>query len=306
MTTRKNRTESWVIEGRKLLLHHLDKVYWPREEVAGEVLPAWTKGDMCRYYREVGPYLLPYLAGRPVTFRVFPEGIHGFNYYRRSLPDKAPPWIQWTPYEAETKKRTLQLPLLQDLPSLLWFADKAAIELHSWSAKLPDLERPDLAIFDLDIGKGMPPRRVQEAALHLRDLLLEEGKLGYPKTSGGDGMHVFVPLEKGQSFAQVREWAKGIGETLARRHPDLMTPAKGKTHTGERVTVDYAQNSKGRNTAAPYTLRARPGAPVSMPLSWEEVERGGFGPRDFNISNVPERLKKRGDPWKELLGTALR
>ncbi len=291
-------TESWVLGGRELTLHHLDKVYWPVQKGESSGLgEGWTKGDMCRYYRDVAPFVLPYLKDRPATLRVFPEGIHGFNYYRRSMPAKAPDWIQWTSYEAETRDRILHLPLLQDVASLLWFADKAAIELHMWGAKLPDLSRPDLAIFDLDVGKGVSPRRVLDAALCLRGLLKEEGREGFPKTSGGDGMHVFVPLEKEQSFESVREWVKGLGETLEMRHPQLIALARGKTHAGKRVTVDYAQNSKGRNTAAPYTLRARPGAPVSTPLRWEEVEKGGFVPGDFNIATVPERLKKMGDPW---------
>ena len=294
-------TESWEVGSRELILHHLDKVYWPVEKGRpSRGKKAWTKGDMCRYYRDVAPFLLPYLKDRPTTLRVFPEGIHGFNYYRRSMPEKAPGWIQWTPYQAETRDRILHLPLLQDLPSLLWFADKAAIELHLWGAKLPDLDQPDLAVFDLDVGKGVSPKRVWEAALCLRELLKEEGETGFPKTSGGDGMHVFVPIEKRQSFEAVREWVKSLGETLERRHPQLIALARGKTHAGKRVTVDYAQNSKGRNTAAPYTLRARAGAPVSTPLFWEEVEEGGFEPGDFNIATVPERLKNLGDPWKGL------
>jgi bifunctional non-homologous end joining protein LigD len=292
-------TESWEIEGKKLLLHHLDKVFWPVEEsrkAKGQA--ARTKGDMCRYYRKVAPYLLPYLKDRPVTLRIFPEGIHGFNYYRRSLPKDSPSWIQWTPYEAETKKRILHLPLLEDLPSLLWFADRAAIELHIWGAKLPDLGQPDIAVFDLDVGERVSPKRVLEAVICLGDLLKEEGKVGYPKTSGGTGMHVFVPLGIGQSFSSVREWVKGMGAILEQRHPSLIALARGKTHRDKLVRVDYAQNSKGRNTAAPFTLRARPGAPVSMPLTWEEVEEGGLDPLDFNIASAPERLQKMGDPWK--------
>ncbi len=301
MKNSRQEAESWEVEGKKLLLHHLDKVYWPGGESGADPgSKSWTKGDMCKYYREVASSLLPYLRNRPVTLRVFPEGIHGFNYYRRSMPDQAPDWIQWTPYEAETRERTLHLPLLQDLASLLWFADKAAIELHLWGASLPDLSRPDLAIFDLDVEKGVSPNRVGEAALCLRELLEEEGREGYVKTSGGDGMHVFVPLDGHQTFDEVRDWVKSLGGILEKRHPKLMALARGKTHKGDRVTVDYAQNSMGRNTAAPYTLRARPGAPVSTPLLWKEVEAGGLVPGDFNIATVPSRLQKMGDPWKGL------
>jgi bifunctional non-homologous end joining protein LigD len=194
------------------------------------------------------------------------------------------------------------LPLLDTAAGLLWFANQGAIEFHLWGSHLPDLAQPDLAIFDLDPGETASFDAVREAALRLHEALEQAGVTGYPKTSGGEGLHVFVPLRPGYTFERVRGWVKGVGQQLASSFPDLMTLAHGGTHRGDRVTIDYAQNSVGRNTAAPYTLRAHPvQATVSTPLSWEELDADTIHPARLSPQVVLERVERLGDLFAPVL-----
>jgi len=249
----------------------------------------------------MGPILLPYFHDRPVTLRVFPDGIHGFSFYRRDIPDNAPAWIRRVDYRPQTTREVIQLPLIDNVAGLIWFANKGAIEFHLWASRWPHLESPDWAIFDLDVGDGVSFGMVLEAALTLRDYLRAHQMDGYCKTSGGHGLHVYFPLEPGYTFDQVRGWVYSVAQDLAASYPHLFAVPHGATHRSKRVTLDYAQNSIGRNTAAPYTLRARLGATVSTPLTWEEIADGRFRPPDFTIHTVPQRVQKLGDPFANLL-----
>jgi len=272
---------------------HLDKPFWPEDGL--------TKGDMLRYYQSISPVMLPYLKNRPVTLRIFPDGIRGFSYYRRDLPDNAPAWLRSVSYRPETSEQVIQLPLVDDAAGLVWLANQGSIEFHLWGSRVPDLAQPDMAIFDLDPGDEAGFVDVLQAALRLRDALDRVGLQGYPKTSGGRGLHVYVPLTSGYTFDGVRAWVKALAEQLAAVYPDLIAVARGATHRGRQVTIDHAQNSIGRNTAAPYTLRALPGAPVSMPLTWNEVKDGRLHPADLTLSVVPERVHQMSDLFAPVL-----
>ena len=285
--------QHWQVDGRVVEVKHLDKIFWPRDGL--------TKGDMLTYYREMGRVMVPYFRDRPVTLRIFPDGIHGFSFYRRDAPERAPSWIRQVDYKPKTAARVIQLPLVDDVAGLIWLANKGSIEFHLWASRWPHLEQPDWAVFDLDVGRGVSFGMVLEAALALREYLQARQMDGYCKTSGGHGLHVYVPLTPGYTFEQVRAWAYSVAVHLSQAHPQLIAVPHGSTHKSKRVTIDYAQNSIGRNTAAPYTLRARLGAPVSTPLTWEEVEHGRFRPSDFNIHTVPPRVRELGDPFADLL-----
>jgi bifunctional non-homologous end joining protein LigD len=289
--------QDWTVNGREVAVSHLDKVYWPQS--------GYTKGAMLEYYRHIAPALLPYLYDRPVTLRVYPSGAQSGSYYQRARPKQAPNWLRSVTYQPETTQHTVQLPLVDDGAGLLWLANRGCIEFHLWASCLPDLATPDLAIVDLDPGDELTFADVLRAALALRDALGRAGVMGYPKTSGGRGLHVFVPLAAGQTFEGVREWVKRVASELAQAQPDLFAPVHGSgpTHAGARITIDAAQNSIGRNTAAPYTLRAsNPSQPtVSTPLSWEEVEAGGFEPQAFEPDAVLERVRSRGDLFAPVL-----
>jgi bifunctional non-homologous end joining protein LigD len=280
--------ETWHLDNQTVQVTHLEKIYWPQT--------GFTKGEVLEYYRQIAPVLLPYLKDRPVTLRMYPQGVEGTSYYLRDCPADAPKWLRRVPYQPKTVNHPVPLPLIDMAAGLLWFANQGAIEIHLWGSCTPDLTQPDLAIFDLDAGSNASFDAVQEAALKLQDVLAQAGVRGYPKTSGGGGLHVFVPLAPGSNFERVRRWVKAVGNELASNYPNLIAPARGATHEGGRVTVDYAQNSLGRNTAAPYTLRAHLEHPtVSTPLSWEELDAGTIHPATFTPQVVLERLRRMGD-----------
>ena len=280
--------ETWHLGNQAVQVTHLKKIYWPQT--------GFTKSDLLTYYRQIAPVLLPYLKDRPVTLRMYPQGVEETSYYLRDCPADAPDWLRRVTYQPKTVNHPVPLPLIDTAAGLLWFANQGAIEFHLWGSRTPDLTQPDLAIFDLDAGSTASFEAIREGALRLHDALEQAGVKGYPKTSGGGGLHIFVPLAPGYTFERVRRWVKALGNELASKYPDLIAPARGTTHEGGHVTVDYAQNSLGRNTAAPYTLRAHPDHPtVSTPLTWEELDSGAIHPASFNPQVVLERLRRMGD-----------
>lgn len=287
-------TETWRLGNLTIQVSHLEKPYWPQTGT--------TKGEMLRYYRQIAPVVLPYFKDRPATLRVFPDGVTGESYYLRDCPKLAPGWLRRVPYRPKTAGHPVPLPLIDNAAGLIWFANRGAIEFHLWSSRFPDLTQADQAIFDLDPGDSAAFPEVREAALYLRQQLEQEGITGYPKTSGRRGLHIYVPLGAGYPFDRVRAWVKAVGKQLAATHPDLIAVAHGPTHRSGRVIIDYAQNSVGRNTAAPYTLRADPAhSTVSAPLTWEELVAGTIHPADLTPQVVLERIGHLGDLFAPVL-----
>jgi bifunctional non-homologous end joining protein LigD len=289
-------SETWQLGSQTVQVSHLEKLYWP---TAG-----FTKGDLLHYYRQIAHAALPHFKDHPVTLRMFPQGVDGVSYYMRDYPDYAPDWLQRVQYRPKTVGHLVPLPLIDTAAGLIWFANEGAIEFHLWSSHVPDLTQPDQAIFDLDPGTTSSFHDVREVALRLNEKLKQAGVTGYPKTSGGGGLHIYVPLGAGYTFDRVRSWVKTVGQQLATTYPDLIAIAHGLTHRGGRVTIDYAQNSVGRNTAAPYTIRARPPHPtVSTPLTWEELDSGNIRPADLTPQVVLERVGRLGDLFAPVLQT---
>ena len=287
------RWEEWQLDGHSVRVSHPDKLYWPEDGI--------SKGDLLAYYRDTAPVMLPHFAGRPVTLRMYPEGIHGESFYQRDLPRRAPSWFRSADYSVQAHGGTIQLPLIDDAAGLVWLANEGCIEFHLWSSRVPDLAEPDQAVFDLDPGDDAPFPDVLKAALLLRDDLEQQGLHGYPKTSGRQGLHVHVPLAPGHDYSTVRNWVKSVAERLEDTHGELIAVARGKTHQGDKVTFDYAQNSIARTMAAPYTARAAPGATVAAPLRWEEVEAGQVRSADFTLRTMPDRLQAVGDLFAPVL-----
>lgn len=277
----------WTLDGHDLEVQHPDKILWPGEEI--------TRGDLLAYYRDIAPVMLPHLSDRPVTLRTYPDGIDGASFYQRDMPDHAPPWLRAADYTGQSTTRTIQVPLIDNAAGLVWFVNSGAIEFHGWSARTPHLDQPDQAIFDLDPGESATFADVLQAALLVREALEQQDLQGYPKTSGRRGLHIHVPLAPGAGYPEVRAWVKRMAEQLESGLGDLIAVARGATHRGGQVTIDYAQNSIARNTAAPYTVRAAPGATVASPLSWQEVEDGAVRPGDFTLRTMPERVAAQGD-----------
>lgn len=279
--------ETWEVDGRRIEAVNLDKLYWPETGL--------TKGDVLAYYRTVAPAMLPFLRDRPLTLVAYAN--NGRGRYLRERPAKAPGWLPSIEYHLETKDVVRQEPVVDDAAGLLWYANYQVVEFHLWLSRPPALERPDWAVFDLDPGAEAGFERVLAAALRVRAALAADGLRAWPKTSGGRGLHLFLPLEPEQPFEAVRAWVRELGERLAREAPELLAAAGGATHQGQLVTVDFAQNSIARSMSAPYTLRASPRALVSTPLGWDEVEAGRVRPDDFTIATIPARLATLDDPW---------
>lgn len=284
---------TWTIDDRDVHLTSLDRVLWPDEGV--------TKQDVLEFYRAIAPVMLPHLKDRPITFRMFHSGIEGPGIYRREAPKSAPNWLRQAPYTTVTDAHEIDLPLIDDAAGLLWYANSGALEFHAWSSHLPDLNAPDRVVIDLDPGDEADFAMVLDAALVVNAKLDDLGLTGFPKTSGGRGLHVYMPIAGGYDFETVREWVEELAVRLAADHPTLIAPAHGSTHTGTLITIDHAQNSIGRNTAAPYTLRAAPGAPVSAPLTWDEVRKKKLKPGDFTLRKMPKRIDRLRDLFAPVL-----
>ncbi len=275
---------------------HPDKLYWPDANI--------TKRDLMDYYDKVGGYMLNFLQERPLTLHYYIYGINGFSFYKRDFDSKAPEeFIKTYTYKEQVQDKVMHVPVILNKASLVYLASRGCLEIHAWSAKYPHFEHPDLAIFDLDIAQNTDFSKVIETANLLHQKLLQKNIKSYPKTSGGTGLHVYIPISPVYTYEQVRTWVKNIGEELAKENPKLITTIKEqrKSHSGDRVVVDFLQNAVTRNTAAPYTPRANKEAKVSTPLYWEEVEKGNFLPEDFTIKTIQNRLDKIGNPFKDIL-----
>jgi bifunctional non-homologous end joining protein LigD len=279
---------------REVRLTNLQKVFWPEEGI--------TKGDLLRYYAAVAPYLLPHLVDRAMVMKRYPHGASGEFFFMKRAPSPRPDWIE-TCAITHASKSVIDFPMVQDLASLLWVVNLGCIDLNPWYSRCDDVDRPDYLHFDLDPVPEAGFDRVRETAMHLRDLLQEFALPAFPKTSGSKGIHVYVPIVRGPLQKQVWTIAKAIAKEMESRHPRLVTAEYriAKRPKG-RVLVDYNQNAWGRTLASIYSVRPRPSASVSMPVTWEEVE-AGVRIEDFTLRGAPDRLRETGDLWAPLLDT---
>lgn len=271
------------------MITHPEKVLFPDEGI--------TKGELAAYYEGIAPAILPHLRGRPVTMERYPAGIGRKGFLQKDVSKGFPPWLRRV--EVPKKDGTVNHPLANDTRSLLWLANQNSITPHVWTSRVPDLQHPDICVFDLDPSKE-EPAVLRAAALALRDLLDELGLPSWIKTSGSKGFHVVIPLDAKAGFDEVGGFAHRVGERLVERDPRHLTQAFSKADRGGRILVDTARNSRGATFACVYAVRARPGAPVSAPCTWEEVERGDVGPRSFTLRTMAARLDAVGDLWADL------
>jgi bifunctional non-homologous end joining protein LigD len=287
-----------TVAGKNVALTNLQKPFWPELGI--------SKGDLIRYYAEISPYLLPHVVDRAMVMKRYPHGAHGEFFFMKRAPVPRPAWIQTCSILHESEN-VIDFPMIQDLPSLLWVINLGCIDLNPWYARCDDVDRPDYLHFDLDPvsasgrEKAVPFSRVLEVALIAREALEGLGMTCLAKTTGSRGIHVYVPIVRGPTQKEVWTIAKAIAQELARRHPAIITAEYriAKRPKG-RVLVDYNQNAWGRTLASVYSVRPKAGAPVSMPVTWREVERG-ITIEEFHLRNVPARLAKLGDLWKPLL-----
>jgi bifunctional non-homologous end joining protein LigD len=274
---------------RKVQLSNLDKVFWPAE--------GYTKGDLLRYYDQVAETLLPYLHERPVHMLRYPDGIEGKSFYQKDAPDHTPDWVQTESIESDGE--AIRYIICNDRDTLIWMVNLASIDLHPWLSRRTTRDSPDWVAFDLDAKKA-PFGDVVKIARALGKVLRGIGLRPYLKTSGATGLHVFVPVKPGYTYGQTAVFCEAVATHVASEHRDIATVERAVNRRGSRVYVDFGQNRKGQTVVPAYVVRPRPGAPVSTPLDWDELETD-LSPVRFNIKTMPGRLAKLGDLFQGTL-----
>jgi bifunctional non-homologous end joining protein LigD len=285
------------IEGRRLSLSNLDKVFYPG--------PGFTKGQVIDYYTRVAPAVLPHLRGRPLTLKRYPNGVEGEFFYEKQCPRHRPDWVATAAVWSRHTSRTIDFCLADDLATLVWLANLADLELHASLALAADYKRPTVLAFDLDPGPPATIVECAELALHLRELLEQLGLQAFPKTSGSKGMQVYVPLNTPVTYAETKPFAHGLAQLLERRHPELAVADMKKSLRTGRVLVDWSQNDEHKTTVCVYSLRAREQPTASTPVTWDEVERvresGDPEQLAFSSADVLERVAEHGDLFAAVL-----
>ena len=292
LTLPRTGTEIISVDGREVRLTNLDKVFWKDE--------GYTKGDLLQYYADVAPLLLPHVRDRAMVMKRYPHGASGEFFFMKRAPSPRPEWIRTCRID-HGSENIIDFPVIDDVPSLLWVINLGCIDLNQWYATCDDVDRPDYLHFDLDPGEGATWGNVLESGLILREALDSLGMPSLVKTTGSRGLHLYVPIVRGPVQKDVWTFAKALAVTLATRHPKLMTAEyKVAKRPRGRVLVDYNQNAWGRTLASIYSVRPRPGATVSTPVTWAEVKKG-VRIEDFRMDGVRARFARLGDLWKPLL-----
>ncbi|MDQ2869235.1 MAG: non-homologous end-joining DNA ligase [Acidobacteriota bacterium] len=280
------------VGGREVKLTNLGKLFWPEIGI--------TKGDLLRYYADVSPALLPHLTDRAMVMKRYPHGAAGEFFFMKRAPSPRPDWIELCSIE-HASGNVIDFPMVQDLASLLWVVNLGCIDLNQWYARCDDVDRPDYLHFDLDPVPGAGFEQILDTARLVHESLEALGMPCYPKTTGSKGIHVYVPIVRGPTQKQVWAFAKEFARAMEARDPALVTAEyKIARRPKGRVLVDYNQNAWGRTLASIYSVRPKPQATVSVPVTWKEIDEG-VRLEDFRIDNVPARVAALGDLWAPLL-----
>lgn len=284
------------VKGHALKFTNLNKLYWPKEKI--------TKRDLINYYYQVAPYILPYLKDRPQSMNRYPDGITGESFYYKDVTGKAPDWVNTYLYHSEADGRDRQYLVAKDEASLLYMASLGCIEMNPWSSRVQHEDRPDWCVLDLDPSKNTF-EQVIEAAQVTHEILDQLGVPSYPKTSGSTGIHVYIPLGAKYSYAQSKEFARVIARLVVQRLPGFTSMERVVRARRGKMYIDFLQNRPQATIAAPYSVRPKPGATVSMPLHWHEIKKG-LKMSDFTLHNALDRIKQEGDIFKPVLGKGIR
>jgi bifunctional non-homologous end joining protein LigD len=279
-------------DSRDVVITHPEKVLFPPE--GGN--PAITKGELAAYYEAIAPVMVPHIRDRPITMERYHRGIGAPGFIQKDVSKGFPEWLKRV--EVPKKDGTVHHPIVTDTRSLLWLANQNCITPHVWTSRAPRLYHPDICVFDLD-PSAEDPDALRTAALQLRDLLAELGLPSWAKTSGSKGFHIVVPLDGKMDTGRVAGFAHAVGTLLVTRNPDTLTQEFHKADRRGRILVDTGRNGYSATFAAPYAVRAKPGAPVSAPCLWEEIE-GGVGPRTFVLRAMAARVDAVGDLWSDM------
>jgi bifunctional non-homologous end joining protein LigD len=280
----------WEIAGRRLPLTNLDKVLWPKDGL--------TKRDMIEYYVRMAPYMIPYLRDRPLSMQVFPDGIDGKSFWRKDKPEHAPKWIDSWTYHGEKTKTYI---VVNEVATLAWVANAGVIDLHPWHSRTDKPNEPDWAVFDLDPFEPATFQDVINIAKLVKAALDHYSMHGVIKTSGQTGLQIYVPVRRGPDYAAVRNWVEEVGRAIDQAAPGRVSWEWAVAKRTGRIRIDYTQNIINKTLAAPYSLRPAPGAPVSTPIAWDELDDPELRPDRWTIATIAERVAERGDLFAPVL-----
>lgn len=279
------------VNGKTIKLSHLNKVFWPQE--------GYRKIDLIHYYAEIAPYILPHLLDRPLVWTRYPDGIEGKSFYQKNAPDYAPDWIPTHPIYSEASDRSINFILAHEAAILVWLANQGALEMHPWLSRTFSPDKPDFVVFDLDPSPDNDFTQIIKVAWTVKKVLDELGLHSYPKTSGAGGLHIYVPLQNIYDYNQIRKFAQPVAFLVCRLMPELATIERKVIKRGSLIYVDYLQNARGQTLCSPYSVRPLPGAPVSCPFHWEELN--DIHPSRFTIKTILQRLVGKGDLFAAVL-----
>ena len=271
------------------MITHPDKMMFPDDGI--------TKGELASYYEAIAPMMLPHIRNRPITMERYPAGIGEEGFMQKDVSKGFPEWLKRV--EVRKKGGTVHHPIVSDKRSLLWLANQNCITPHVWVSRAPKVYEPDICVFDLDPSED-EPEKLRDAALGLRDLLAEVGLRSWVKTSGSKGFHIAVSLDRKAGFGDVGTVAHVAATVLVKRDPRNLTLEFSKADRGGRIFIDTGRNGYSATFAATYAVRAKPGAPVSAPCTWEEIESGEVGPRTFTLRTMADRVARVGDLWSDM------
>jgi bifunctional non-homologous end joining protein LigD len=272
-----------------ITITHPDKILFPDSGI--------TKGELAAYYEMIAPVMVPHMRARPVTMERYHRGIGAPGFFQKDVSKGFPEWLQRV--EVAKKGGTVHHPIVTDTRSLLWLANQNCITPHVWTSRAPELFYPDICVFDLDPSEDNPAQ-LKAATFQLRDFLAELGLPAWLKTSGSKGFHIVVPLDGKANMGEVAGFAHTVGTMLVRRDPENLTQEFHKVDRGRRILVDTGRNGYSATFAAAYAVRAKPGAPVSAPCTWDELQRGDAGPQSFTLRTMAGRIEAVGDVWADL------
>lgn len=291
-----NETQVRVVSGHELQFNNLSKLYWPQEKI--------TKRDLINYYYQVAPFILPYLKDRPQSMLRHPDGITGFSFYYKNVKGKVPDWVETYGYHSDADGEDKEYLVVQSEADVLYMASLGCIEMNPWSSRVQKENYPDWCMIDLDPGKKTTFDQVIETARATKEVLDGMGVPSYPKTSGSTGMHIYIPLGAKYTYEQSKEFARVVAHLVHERLPSFTSIERAVKDRKGKLYIDFLQNRPQATISAPYSVRPKPGATVSMPLHWHEVKKG-LKMTDFTIRNAISRIRSEGDLFKPVLGKGI-
>jgi bifunctional non-homologous end joining protein LigD len=275
-------------------ISHPDKLLFPEDGL--------SKADIAEYYEEVSEWMLPHIRNRPLSLLRFPDGIDGHGFFHKNVPDHYPDFVKRV--EVEKRGGTLVHALACNTETLVYLVGQNTITPHVWLSRADRLRQPDRIVFDLDPAPGADFGAVRRAARRTGELLREVGLEPFAQVTGSKGIHVWTPLRRRATFADVRPFARGVAEVLASRHPDELTLEFRKSERGGRILVDVMRNNYAQTAVPPYAVRPRPRAPVATPIAWDELSDSKLRADRWTVGNVRKRLRAKGDPWADIASFA--